>query len=50
MALVGDERTARTKDFEAIGVPRHYLTRMCEEGLLEKIGWGVYRTAITSPA
>ncbi len=33
----------KTYDFTAIGIPRHYLTWMCEEGLLEKVGYGVYR-------
>ncbi|WP_245525792.1 MULTISPECIES: type IV toxin-antitoxin system AbiEi family antitoxin domain-containing protein [unclassified Mesorhizobium] len=35
----------RTYDFTAIGIPRHYLARMCEEGLLVKVGYGVYRAA-----
>lgn len=33
----------RTKEFTAIGVHRCYLARMCEEGLLEKVGFGIYR-------
>lgn len=27
----------------AVGIPRCYLTRMCEEGLLIKVGYGRYR-------
>ena len=34
-------------EFEAVGVPRHYLSKMCDEGLLERIGFGLYR-AVTS--
>lgn len=35
----------RTKDLEAIGVPRQYPPMMCREGLLIRIGYGVYRAA-----
>ena len=27
------------------GIPRCYLSRMCEEGLLVKVGYGRYRAA-----
>lgn len=37
----------RTKEFEAIGVPRHYPTLMCREGLLKKVGYGAYQLAET---
>ncbi|MDH4746640.1 type IV toxin-antitoxin system AbiEi family antitoxin domain-containing protein [Sphingomonas sp. CBMAI 2297] len=37
--------TARTRDFTAIGIPRHYLALMCRERLLVRIGHGVYRAA-----
>ena len=33
----------RTKELGAIGIPRCYLARMCEEGLLEKVSYGRYR-------
>lgn len=33
----------RTKDLTEIGVPRCYLKRMCDEGLLIKVGYGRYR-------
>lgn len=36
---------ARTRDLTEIGIPRCYLTRMCEEGLLIKVGYGRYRAA-----
>jgi hypothetical protein len=35
----------RTRDFSEIGVPRFYLTRMCDEGLLIKVAYGRYRAA-----
>ncbi|RUV86807.1 transcriptional regulator, partial [Mesorhizobium sp. M5C.F.Ca.IN.020.14.1.1] len=28
-----------------IGIPRCYLSRMCDEGLLIKVGYGIYRAA-----
>ncbi|CCV07439.1 hypothetical protein MESS2_560042 [Mesorhizobium metallidurans STM 2683] len=33
----------RTAELTAIGVPRCYLARMCDEGLLIKVGYGLYR-------
>ncbi|WP_375142853.1 type IV toxin-antitoxin system AbiEi family antitoxin domain-containing protein [Pelagibacterium sp. 26DY04] len=35
----------RTRDLTDIGVPRCYLARMCDEGLLAKVGYGRYRAA-----
>lgn len=35
----------RTRDLSDIGIPRCYLTRMCDEGLLIKVGYGLYRAA-----
>ncbi|HJS12858.1 type IV toxin-antitoxin system AbiEi family antitoxin domain-containing protein [Sphingopyxis sp.] len=35
----------RTKDLEVIGVPRQYPPMMCREGLLVRVGYGVYRAA-----
>lgn len=35
----------RTRDLTDIGIPRRYLTRMCDEGLLIKAGHGLYRAA-----
>ena len=37
--------TVRTKDLEAVGVPRQYPPMMCREGLLIRAGYGVYRAA-----
>ena len=41
--LAKEKATVRTKEFTAIGVRRCYLARMCEEGLLEKVSFRVYR-------
>src|SRR5882672_8404142 len=35
----------RTRDLTAIGIPRRYLARMCDEGLLEKVTYGHHRAA-----
>lgn len=44
-ALARERATVKTCDFTAIGIPRHYLAWMCKEGLLVKVGYGVYRAA-----
>ncbi|WP_421579937.1 type IV toxin-antitoxin system AbiEi family antitoxin domain-containing protein [Shinella sp. M31] len=41
--MAAERGTVKTRDFTAIGIPRHYLTWMCDEGLLVKVGYGVYR-------
>jgi hypothetical protein len=40
----------RTNELTEIGVPRWYLTRMCDEGLLVKVGYGRYRAAVPKVA
>jgi hypothetical protein len=40
----------RTCDLTSAGIPRCYLSRMCKEGLLEKIGYGRYRAAAVDAA
>ncbi len=35
----------RTCEFTDIGILRHYLAWMCEEGSLVKVGYGRYRAA-----
>jgi len=35
----------RTRDLTAIGIPRRYLARMCDEGLLVKVIYGLHRAA-----
>jgi hypothetical protein len=44
-AFACERATVRACDFAAIGIPRHYLARMCLEGLLVKVNHGVYRAA-----
>jgi hypothetical protein len=43
VAFARHNGVVRTKELGAIGIPRCYLARMCEEGLLEKVGYGLYR-------
>lgn len=49
-AFAQERATVRTCDFTAIGIPRHYLAWMCEEGLLVKVGYGIYRVAVPKAA
>ena len=42
VALAIERGTVRTRDLTDIGVPRCYLARMCEEGLLTRVGYGLY--------
>ncbi|MGE0281405.1 MAG: type IV toxin-antitoxin system AbiEi family antitoxin domain-containing protein [Rhizobiaceae bacterium] len=45
VALAREKGEVRTCDLTDIGIPRCYLSRMCDEGLLIKIGYGIYRAA-----
>jgi hypothetical protein len=45
VSLVLEKGEARTKDLTDIGIPRCYLARMCDEGLLVKVGYGRYCAA-----
>jgi hypothetical protein len=45
VALARERGVVRTRDITDIGVPRCYLARMCDEGLLIKVGYGIYRAA-----
>lgn len=45
VALAQKRGEVRTKDLTAIGIPRCYLSPMCNEGLLVKVGHGRYRAA-----
>ena len=45
VALARERGLVRTRDLTEIGVPRCYLARMCDEGLLTKVGCGLYRTS-----
>lgn len=43
VTLAVSKGEVRTKDLTAIGIPRYYLSLMCDERLLEKVGYGRYR-------
>ena len=43
--LVRERGEVRTKDLTDVGIPRCYLSRMCDEGLLLKVSHGRYREA-----
>ncbi len=43
MAFARERGEIRTKELTDIGVHRCYLARMCDEGLLVKVGYGRYR-------
>ncbi len=45
LALVRKRGIARARDFNAVGVPRVYLKRMQDEGLLVQRGRGLYQLA-----
>jgi len=50
VALAREKGEVRTKDLADIGANRCYVTRMCEEGLLVKVGYGRYRAAVAKAA
>lgn len=50
MAFAREKGEVRTKDLTDIGVHRCYLARMCDEGLLVKVGYGRYRAAVPKAA
>jgi hypothetical protein len=45
VAFAREKDEVRTRDLTDIGIPRCYLARMCDEGLLIKVGYGIYRAA-----
>jgi hypothetical protein len=40
----------RTRDLTEVGIPRCYLSRMCKEELLVKVGYGRYRAVVSKVA
>ena len=46
VALALEMGVVRTKDLTDIGVPCCYLARICNEGLLFKLGCGRYRATV----
>lgn len=43
VALAAERGVVRTRDLTDVGVLRCYLARMCGEGLLIRVGYGLYR-------
>ncbi|CAH2405582.1 type IV toxin-antitoxin system AbiEi family antitoxin domain-containing protein [Mesorhizobium escarrei] len=43
VAFAREKGEVRTRELTEIGIPRCYLARMCDEGLLIKVGCGIYR-------
>ncbi len=50
VALARERGEVRTAELTAIGIPRCYLSRMCNEGLLVKVCYGRYRAAVPMAA
>ncbi|MBM2709967.1 type IV toxin-antitoxin system AbiEi family antitoxin domain-containing protein [Mesorhizobium caraganae] len=50
VALARKDGEVRTCDLTTAGIPRCYLSRMCEEGLLVKVGYGRYRAVAVDAA
>ncbi|MDE2198555.1 MAG: type IV toxin-antitoxin system AbiEi family antitoxin domain-containing protein [Rhodospirillales bacterium] len=50
IALALKRGTVRTRELTDIGVPRCYLARMCDEGLIIKVGYGLYRAVAREAA
>ncbi|WP_258116480.1 type IV toxin-antitoxin system AbiEi family antitoxin domain-containing protein [Mesorhizobium onobrychidis] len=50
VALALEKGEVRAKELTDIGVPRCYLARMCDEGLLIKVAYGRYRAALPKAA
>ncbi len=45
VAFAQEREVVRTRDLSEIGVPHCYPARMCDEGRLIKVGYGLYRAA-----
>jgi hypothetical protein len=50
VALALEKGEVRTKELTDIGIPRCYLARVCDEGLLVKVGYGRFRAAVHKSA
>ena len=42
LKLVEERGLLRPVELDAYGIPREYLRRLCDRGLLQRIGWGLY--------
>jgi len=45
LRLLRRKGVVRASDLERHGIPRVYLTRLCQKGLVERVGRGLYRLA-----
>ena len=45
LRLLRRKGVVRASDLERYGIPRVYLTRLCQKGLVERVGRGLYRLA-----
>ncbi len=50
LAAVRQAGILRPRDLDALGLPKVYLTRLCQNGLLQRMGRGLYRLPSTSPS
>jgi len=49
LGLAAKRQIIRSKDASALGIPRNYLSRFVQKGLLKKVGRGLY-SSTSSPA
>ena len=42
MEIVREKGVLRPRDLDEYGIPREYLSRLCERGVLERVGRGLY--------
>ena len=42
LEIVGEAGVLRPRDLDAHGIPRIYLSRLCDRGLLDRVGRGLY--------
>lgn len=42
---IASKGAVRARDLDAAGIPRAYLRRLCERGILEQVDRGLYRLA-----
>ena len=42
ITLTAKNGLLRSRDLAAQGIPRSYLQRFCQQGLLKRVGWGLY--------
>lgn len=49
LRLAGERGVLRPRDLEEIQVPREYLSRLCDEGLLRRPSRGIYTLARAKP-